>query len=246
MPKGALILAEHDRNLAYLHRIAGGDEAALAALVEENMGLVRSIALRFKDRGTEYEDLVQIGVIGMIKAAKSFDFSYDTVFSTYAVPLIMGELRRHLRDDGPIKVGRKAREQSLAILRQRENFIKERGREPQLSEICAALGITAEEAASALTATATPRSLHEKMGDGEDGMSLEEILPDPDNPVDMLTDRLALRQAVAALDPMQQKIIYLRYIKELSQQRTGQLLGLSQVKVSREEKKIMQILREAL
>ena len=83
MPKGALILAEHDRNLAYLHRIAGGDEAAMAALVEENMGLVRSIALRFKDRGTEYEDLVQIGVIGMIKAAKSFDFSYDTVFSTY-------------------------------------------------------------------------------------------------------------------------------------------------------------------
>lgn len=239
-------MAEHERNLAYLQRIADGDDTALSELVEENMGLVRSIALRFKDRGTEYEDLLQIGVIGMIKAAKSFDFSYDTVFSTYAVPLIMGELRRHLRDDGPIKVGRKAREQSFAILRYRENFAKEKGREPQLSEISAALDMTAEEIASSLAATAAPRSLHEKMGDGEDGIELEEMIPDPNNPVDILTDRLALRQAVATLDPMQQKIIYLRYIKEFSQQRTGQLLGLSQVKVSREEKKIMQILRQAL
>lgn len=239
-------MAEHERNLAYLQRIAKGDDTALAALVEDNMGLVRSIALRFKDRGTEYEDLVQIGVIGMIKAAKSFDFSYDTVFSTYAVPLIMGELRRHLRDDGPIKVGRKTREQSLAILRFRENFVKEKGREPQLSEMCLALGITAQEAALSIAATATPRSLHERLGDGEDGVSLEDMIPDPENPVDALTDRLALRQAVLTLDPVQQKIIYLRYIKELSQQRTGQILGLSQVKVSREEKKIMQILRRAL
>ena len=98
----------------------------------------------------------------------------------------------------------------------------------------------------AVAATATPRSLHEKLGDGEDGVSLEDMIPDPENPVDALTDRLALRQAVLTLDPVQQKIIYLRYIKELSQQRTGQILGLSQVKVSREEKKIMQILRRAL
>ncbi len=239
-------MAEHDRNPEYLRRIAEGDETALAALVEENMGLVRSIALRFKDRGTEYEDLVQIGVIGMIKAAKSFDFSYATTFSTYAVPLIMGELRRHLRDDGPIKVGRKAREQSLAILRERENYMRVYGREPQLSEICKILDISAEEAATALVATSVPRSLDEKIGDGEDGISLKELLPDPNDPVDILTDRLALKQAIASLEPMQQRIIYLRYIKELSQQRTGQLLGLSQVKVSREEKKIMQILREAL
>jgi len=239
-------LAEHDRNPEYLKKIAQGDEDALACLVEENMGLVRSIALRFKDRGTEYEDLVQIGVIGMIKAAKSFDFSYDTVFSTYAVPLITGEIRRHLRDDGPVKVGRKAKEQSLAILRERERFLKEKGREPQMTEICQNIGITPEEAATALAATAAPRSLDEKVGDGEDGITLEELLPDPNNPVDSITDRLALRQAIAALEPLQQRIVYLRYIKDLSQQRTGQLLGLSQVKISREEKKIMQILRRAL
>ena len=239
-------MAGHDRNPEYLQRIAKGDEDALAALVEENMGLVRSIALRFKDRGTEYEDLVQIGVIGMIKAAKSFDFSYGTVFSTYAVPHIMGELRRYLRDDGPMKVGRKSREQSLAILRERERILRQQGREPKLKELCELLSITPEEAAVSLMATSAPRSLYEKVGDDEDGVSLEEVLPDPENKVDLITDRLALRQAVSSLAPLQQRIIYLRYIKELSQQRTGQILGLSQVKVSREEKKIMQILREAL
>ena len=239
-------MAEHDRNRVYLEKIAKGDEEALDALVQENMGLVRSIALRFRDRGTEYEDLIQIGVIGMIKAAKSFDFSYETTFSTYAVPLIMGELRRHLRDDGPIKVGRKVRETGLLILKERENFRRETGTEATLSQICLRLGISPEEGAMALSATAAPRSLDEKMGDEEDGACLGQLLPDPDNALDRLTDALALRQALLTLAPMQQKIIYLRYIKELSQQKTGQILGLSQVKISREEKKILQLLRQAL
>ncbi len=239
-------MAEHDRNRVYLERIALGDEEALSALVEENMGLVRSIALRFRDRGTEYEDLLQIGVIGMIKAAKSFDFSYETTFSTYAVPLIMGELRRHLRDDGPIKVGRKVRETGLLILREREAYRRENGTEATLSQICRRLGISMEEGAMALSATAAPRSLDERVGDDEDGACLGQLLPDPDNALERLTDTLALRQALATLDPVQQKIVYLRYIKELSQQKTGQILGLSQVKISREEKKIMQLLRQAL
>lgn len=240
-------MAEFEKNSLYLKRIAEGDEEALALLVEENMGLVRSIALRFKDRGTEYEDLLQIGVIGMIKAAKSYDFSYETAFSTYAVPLIMGELRRHLRDDGLIKVGRKTRQMSMEILKEQDRMAKKLGREVGLLEICQSMGIDAEQAAAALSAVGTPRSLYEKVGQGDDeGVSLLEVLPDPDNPVENLTDRLALRQAVASLEPRQQQIVYLRYIKELSQQRTGDLLGLSQVKISREEKKIMQILREAL
>lgn len=239
-------MAEHDRNHAYLERIALGDEEALDVLVRENMGLVRSIALRFRDRGTEYEDLLQIGVIGMIKAAKSFDFSYETTFSTYAVPLIMGELRRHLRDDGPIKVGRKIRELGLHILKERENFRRETGKEANLSQICSRLGISPEEGAMALSANATPRSLDEKVGDEEQGTCLGQMLPDPDDTLERLTDALALRQALLTLEPMQQKIIYLRYIKELSQQKTGQLLGMSQVKISREEKKILQLLRQAL
>jgi len=239
-------LAEHDRNAEYLRRIAAGDASAMDTLIEENMPLVRSIALRFKDRGTEYEDLLQIGAIGMIKAARSFDFSYDTVFSTYAVPHIMGEIRRHLRDDGPIKVGRKTREQSLAILRARDEYVRRNGREPHITEICEALGLSAEQAATALCATAAPKSLDERLGQDEEGLSLGQLLPDPDNAVESLTDRLALRQAVATLEPLQQQILYLRYVKELSQQRTGQLLGLSQVKISREEKKILQLLRKAL
>ena len=238
-------MAEFEKNSQYLKRIAEGDEQALALLVEENMGLVRSIALRFKDRGTEYEDLIQIGVIGMIKAAKSYDFSFETAFSTYAVPLILGELRRHLRDDGPIKVGRKIRQLSMEVLKEQDRMAKELGREVGLCEICRRLGIEEEQAAAALSASAAPRSLYEKVGD-EDGVSLLEVLPDPENAVDALTDRLALQQAVASLAPQQRQIVYLRYVRQLSQQRTGALLGLSQVKISREEKKIMQILRQAL
>ena len=239
-------MAEHDRNAELLRHIAEGDETAMERLVEENMGLVRSIALRFKDRGTEYEDLLQIGAIGMIKAAKSFDFSYDTVFSTYAVPHIMGEIRRHLRDDGPIKVGRKMRGQSLALLRAREAYLAQYGCEPKLSTLCQMLGMEPEEAAAALTACAAPRSLEERAGGEEEGMSLSQMLPDPENAVDKITDKLALSQAVASLEPLQKQILYLRYVKELSQQHTGRLLGLSQVKVSREEKKILQLLRKAL
>lgn len=239
-------MAEHDRNAELLRQIAEGDETAMERLVEENMGLVRSIAQRFKDRGTEYEDLLQIGAIGMIKAAKSFDFSYDTVFSTYAVPHIMGEIRRHLRDDGPIKVGRKMRTQGLMLLRAREEYIAAYGKEPSLCCLCEIVGMEPEEAASALSAAAAPRSLDERLGAGEDGMSLCQILPDPDNPLERITDRIALSQAMASLSSMQRQIIYLRYVKELSQQSTGALLGLSQVKISREEKKILQLLRKAL
>ena len=239
-------MAEHDRNAELLRRIAEGDEAAMERLVEENMGLVRSIALRFKDRGTEYEDLLQIGAIGMIKAAKSFDFSYDTVFSTYAVPHIMGEIRRHLRDDGPIKVGRKMRAQGLLLLKTREEYITKNGKEPSLSELCELLNMETEEAAAALCATSALRSLDERIGTEQDGMSLSQVIPDPDNCLDRITDRLALSQAMTSLTPMQRRIIYLRYVKELSQQATGRLLGLSQVKISREEKKILGLLRKAL
>jgi RNA polymerase sporulation-specific sigma factor len=182
----------------------------------------------------------------MIKAAKSFDFSYDTVFSTYAVPHIMGEIRRHLRDDGPIKVGRKVRSQGLALLRAREAYLAQYGSEPKLSTLCQMLGMEPEEAAAALTACAAPRSLEEKTGGEEEGMSLSQMLPDPENAVDKITDKLALSQAVASLEPLQKQILYLRYVKELSQQHTGRLLGLSQVKISREEKKILQLLRKAL
>ena len=170
----------YEENNALLHRAAEGDEQALAELTERNMGLVRSIALRFRDRGVEYEDLVQIGSIGMIRAIRSFDFSYGTVFSTYAVPLIIGEIRRFLRDDGPIKVGRAIKKQGMEIMRQREAFLAENGREPRVSELASLCGISEEAVVEAMEAAGPVRSLSESAGE-DDSMTLGSTIADPDN-----------------------------------------------------------------
>ena len=232
-------------NDTLLRQIADGDEGALAQLVENNLGLVKSVALRFRDRGTEYEDLVQIGSIGLLRAARSFDFSFGCMFSTYAVPLIIGEIRRHLRDDGIIKVSRTIRTRAVHLMRERELFARREGREPTIGELCRLTGFTAEEIVTALDAAGPVRSLSETVG-GEDGAPLENFIADPEAPLDRLTDHIALEQAIGRLSPDQQQIIRLRYFHRLSQQQVGNALGLSQVKVSREEKKILGMLREAL
>lgn len=232
-------------NDTLLRQVAEGDEYALAELVENNMGLVKSVALRFRDRGTEYEDLVQIGSIGLLRAARSFDFSFGCMFSTYAVPLIIGEIRRHLRDDGIIKVSRTIRTRAVHLMRERDQFARQEGREPTVSELSQLTGYTAEEIVTALDAAGPVRSLSETVG-GEDGAPLENFIADPDAPLDRLTDHIALEQAIKRLSPDQQQIIRLRYFHRLSQQQVGNALGLSQVKVSREEKKILGLLREAL
>ena len=232
-------------NDTLLRQVAEGDEGALEELVECNMGLVKSVALRFRDRGTEYEDLVQIGAIGLLRAARSFDFSFGCMFSTYAVPLIIGEIRRHLRDDGIIKVSRTIRTRAVHLMREREQFTRREGREPTVGELGELTGYTAEEIVTALDAAGPVRSLSETVG-GEDGAPLECFIADPDAPLDRLTDHIALEQAIRRLSPDQQQIIRLRYFHRLSQQQVGNALGLSQVKVSREEKKILGLLREAL
>ncbi len=232
-------------NDTLLHQIATGDELALAQLVENNMGLVKSVALRFRDRGTEYEDLVQIGSIGLLRAARSFDFSFGCMFSTYAVPLIIGEIRRHLRDDGIIKVSRTIRARAAMLMREREQFARLEGREPTVNELCSLTGLTGEEIVTALDAAGPIRSLSETVG-GEDGAPLENFIADPDAPLDRLTDHIALEQAIARLSAEQQQIIQLRYFRRLSQQQVGNILGLSQVKISREEKKILALLRQLL
>ena len=234
-----------ERNAALLLQVQSGGEEALDAIVRENMGLVKMIALRYKDRGAEYEDLVQIGCIGLIKAARCYDFSFGTAFSTYAVPLISGEIRRHLRDDGPVKVPRAVKKLGADAMRARERIKSEEGREPRLSELCALLGCGEEELAQALGAAGPVRSLYESARGDEDGRLLD-LLPDPDERLETLTDRLALRQAIARLDEFDRKLVFLRYYKDLSQDQTGRILGVSQVKISREEKKIMGELRRFL
>lgn len=232
-------------NEALLRRAADGDESATERLVTQNMGLVKNIAARFRDRGVEYEDLVQIGTLGMIKAVRSFDFSYNTVFSTYAVPLIIGEIKRFLRDDGPVKIGRGLKKQGIELARKREEFIRSNGREPRASELASLCGVSIEELVLITDAVNPVRSLDEPVGDA-DSLTLAGTIADSENNVDTATDRIALSEAVSKLEPLQRQIIALRYFKNLSQQQTGDILGISQVKVSREEKKIITALRGAL
>ncbi len=234
----------YENNAELLRQARDGDENALAALVENNMGLVRRIALRFRDRGTEYEDLVQIGTIGMIKAIRGFDLSYGTAFSTYAVPLIIGEIRRYLRDDGLIRVSRELKRQGIGVLGEKERLSRTLGREPRLTELAAATGLKPETISEALDAVSPVRSLSEPQG--EDGLTLEGTIADLSSEIDRLTDRIALREAIGKLTDLQRQILSLRYDRCLSQEQTGRILGLTQVKISREEKKIMTALREEL
>ena len=233
-------------NNALIKRLSEGDESALEEIVSQNMGLVKSVALRFCGRGTEYEDLVQIGSIGLMRAARSFDFSFGCMFSTYAVPLIIGEIRRFLRDDGLIKVGRATKQAAGNIMRAREKFVADYAREPSVNELAAICQMSVEEVVYALDAAGPVRSLSEGVGHDSDGASLEYFIADRENLLEKLLDSIALREAIATLSPRQQEIVRLRYFSEMSQQQTGDALGITQVKVSREEKKIMELLRRAL
>ncbi len=228
---------------------SGEEERALAAteeLIQNNMGLVRSIAMRFRDRGTELEDLVQIGIIGMIKAIRSFEIERETTFSTYAVPLIIGEIRRHLRDDGLIKVSRSQRKLGLELINVRSKILATDGREPKLDELAALCGVSPEEAAVAIDAITPVSSLSESIG-GDDGtLTLECRIADEENEIEKISDKIALGQAISKLPILWKKIVLLRYYQNLTQQETAVRLGLSQVKVSREEKKIMAFLKNEL
>ena len=237
---------DKESNAALLRKLATGDETALDRLVQQNLPLVHGIARRFCGRGTEYEDLVQIGVIGMIKACRSFDLSLGTAFSTYAVPLIVGEIRRFLRDDGLIKVSRGIRHSGAELMREREKFISETGREPRISELARRCGLTAADAAEAIAASAEVYSLSAPVSDSEDGGTLENVIADPEDAIGAATDSLAIKEALGKLSATQRRIVFLRYFSSLTQQQTGEKLGLSQVKVSREEKKILEKLREEM
>lgn len=238
-----------ERNLDLIMRAQSEDEEtsmlALEAIIEENMGLVRSIALRFRDRGTDYEDLVQIGIIGMMKAVRSFDPGREVVFSTYAVPLIMGEIKRHLRDDGPVKVSRVYKKLSVELGRARNKILTDEGREPSISELAQICGISVEDAAVALETVNPIASLSETFGEDEK-LTLESQLASTDREIERLNDKIALSQAISRLPRDWQKIITLRYYRNLTQQQVANIMGLSQVKVSREEKKILAVLREEL
>lgn len=229
-------------NDSLLPKAQKGDKAAFSELVNGNMGLVKSIALRFRERGVDFEDLVQIGTIGLIKAIRNFDTSVGTRFSTYAVPMIMGEIKKYLRDDGIIKVSRELKRTGVLLQRKREEFMREKCAEPTVAELAALCGIEPEEAAAALEASSPLLSFSAPVGDGE--ATLENLVGS-DN-IGELAEKISLRQAIAALDETDRRIIVLRYWKGLSQSDVGRRVGMTQVMVSRREKRIISRLREEL
>lgn len=232
--------AYHD-NLSLIKSAQEGDERASAQLCQNNGGLVRAIVGRFLGRGVEYEDLVQIGNIGLIRAIRSFDVERGCAFSTYAVPLIMGEIRRFLRDDGLIKVSREQKRTGALLLRARERYISENGTEPPISELARCVGVSVEDAACALEAAGAVTMFSDPVFD-EDGIRLEELLTDEEEG-ERTFDRIALGDAINKLPPLWRQIVVCRYFRDMSQQKTAELLSLSQVKVSREEKKLLAFLR---
>ena len=232
-------------NARLLERAAQGDNEATEELIKLNTGLVRSIALRFRDRGTETEDLIQIGTIGMLRAIRSFDPSRGTVFSTYAVPLIIGEIRRHLRDDGLIKVSRQYKRAAMQLMNLKNKIMMEEGREASLSELADGCGMSVNEAAIVLDSVSPVASLSETVY-GDEGTTLENLIPSEDTEIQRLGDNLALSQAISRMPRTWQKIVLLRYYRDMTPQQTATALGLSQVKISREEKKIFEFLRREL
>lgn len=236
---------DFSQNAVLIGKAQTGDKEAMSQLVELNMGLVKSIIPRFCDRGVEYEDLVQIGALGMIKAIRSYRPEYGCVFSTYAVPLIIGEIRRFLRDDGMIKVSRGVKQLGVHAMKQREIYIKENGKEPKTDELAKICGVSTEELVFALEACYPHHSLSEPAGEG-DGACLENILPDKNDGIESLCDKISLKDAIRKLTDLERQIIHLRYYRDMSQQKTAQVLGLSQVKVSRCEKKIFEKLKAEL
>ncbi|MBE6691591.1 MAG: sigma-70 family RNA polymerase sigma factor [Ruminococcaceae bacterium] len=224
-------------------------EAAKATeiLICENMGLVRNAAMRFRDRGTEYEDLLQIGTIGMLRAIRTFDLSRGTAFSTFAVPLIVGEIRRHLRDDGIIRVSRNYKRLAAELTAKRREIAEREGREATLEELAMAVDVSKEEAATALAAITPVTSLSDCAFEEEKGELAERITDDESaNEPAILSDRIALRAAIERMPALWRKILLLRYYRDCTQQQTADVLGLSQVKVSREEKKILSFLRREM
>ena len=221
-------------------RCQAGDMDAKETIIIENSGLIWSVTRRYLGRGAEADDMYQLACLGFLKAVEGFDLEYGTQFSTYAVPKIAGEIRRFLRDDGALKVSRSIKEQAATIKNARNQLVNALGREPTVGEIAEITQLSTEEIATAESATAAIESISQVSGD--DGFTLESVLTDTDSE-EVLLERLALRQAIEKLPEREAMVIKLRYFHGLTQQRVSKVLGVSQVQVSRIEKRVLEKLR---
>ena len=226
-----------------IRRAQQGDREAAERLVTENSGLIWSVTKRFTGRSVETEDLYQLGCLGFLKAIEGFDLEFGTQFSTYAVPKIAGEIRRFLRDDGSIKVSRTIKEQASLIRVTRNQLTTTLGRDPLISELAEKTGLTPEEIAIAETATSATESIQKETG--EDGFSLEDVLTDTESE-ELLVEKISLRQAVERLTDREKTVISLRYFRGFTQEKVARVLSVSQVQVSRIEKRALQNLKRLL
>ena len=234
-----------DHTIALIQKSHEGDKAAREQLVEENVGLIWCVVKRFYGRGLESEDLFQIGSIGLLKAIDKFDLSYNVKFSTYAVPMISGEIKRFLRDDGMIKVSRTLKELSYKIFQTREKLLDLLGREPTIEELAEKMQIDKEEIVEALEAGSEVESIYKPIHQKEGNeIRLMDKLEEKEHREEKILDHMLLQQLLGTLEKEERTLIYMRYFQDKTQSQVGKELGISQVQVSRMEKKIMENLRK--
>ena len=233
-----------DHTLALIERIHQGDKDARDTLFQENMGLIYSVARRFLDRGVDMEDLFQIGSIGLLKAVDNFDSGFDVKFSTYAVPMIMGEIKRFLRDDGMLKVSRSIKENQYKIYKMREKMEKTLGREPNIRELSNAMNMSVEELAMTMESVTEVESIYRTVyqGDGSE-IQLVDRLPENKNVHEQILDKIFLEELLEKLDGEERQLIGMRYFQDMTQMEVAGKMGISQVQVSRMEKKVLKKLR---
>ena len=232
-----------ERTCELIKQAKEGNKEAQSILVEENSGLIWSVVKRFQGRGYDKEDLFQIGSIGLLKCIENFDLERNVKFSTYAVPVILGEIKRLFRDGGTIKVSRSIKELSMCLVRERERFSIQQGREPTVSELCELSGESEEAVTLAMNVALPPVSLTESSDEDDRHGQIDIPVDAPDIEI---ADRLSLRQVIASLEAEDRKLIYLRYFQNKTQMETAKQLGMSQVQVSRREKKLLTLMREQL
>ena len=229
--------------LTLINRARQGDKLARDKILIENTGLIWSIVRRFLNRGHEGEDLFQIGCIGMLKAIDRFDTEFDVVFSTYAVPMIAGEIRRFIRDDGIVKISRKIKENQMKIMHQREIYINEKKQEPTIEELEKVCDLTKEEIVMAMDASRNVESIDKEMYSKDSAYTLMDLAEDDTNIEEMVLNKIMVQQLMDMLESKERKIINLRYFKNKTQSQVAKEMGMTQVQVSRLEKKILNSMR---
>ncbi|MCY6483587.1 RNA polymerase sporulation sigma factor SigF [Clostridium aestuarii] len=237
----------YKENLELLKKCKNGDKSALDKLVKNNMPLVAVISKKFLNRGYEYDDIFQIGCMGLVKAINNFDAKYNVQFSTYAVPMIMGEIKRFLRDDGLIKVSRSIKSNAKKLHYDKEKLTKKLSRNPSIEELSEYSGITVEEILLSTEAVAEPKYLYDTIhqDDGAPIFLIDKVSKNKDENKQVI-DKIALKEALNKLDVRSRQIIVLRYFKDITQVEVAKMLGISQVQVSRIEKKVLKVMREKL